>query len=158
MMVTISYFSHASIQGREQLFEKLADIEASAFSDVWTSKMLAASMKQPWNHLWTASVQGEICGYLLANLVAEETELLRIAVDKNNRNAGIGKMLMESYLAFAKKSCTRGLLEVRHSNAAARHLYETNGYRMLAVRKNYYNNPAEDAELYELDFGDLHFQ
>ncbi len=150
-MITIAYYNDELIQGQEQLLEALADIERTTFSDAWTKEMLASSLQQAWNHLWVAVVQGMPCGYLIANVVADETELLRIAVNKENQNAGIGQMLTVSYLSFAKKNCTRGLLEVRHGNAAAKHLYEKNGYRMFSTRKNYYKNPPEDADIYELN-------
>ena len=148
-MLEIGYYNFELMQDREQLLEGLAELEGASFSDAWTYEMLASSMEQKWNHLFVATVQGEICGYLLANVVADETELLRIAVDEKHRNAGVGQLLLDAYFTFAKKSSSRGLLEVRHGNAAAKHLYEKNGYRLLATRKKYYKNPMEDADMYE---------
>lgn len=138
--------------GLDELTGLLADMESVCFSDAWTYEMIASSMEQAWNHLFVATVQGEMCGYLLANVVADETELLRIAVDEKRRNEGVGQALLDAYFTFATKCSSRGLLEVRHGNAAAKHLYEKNGYRLLATRKNYYKNPMEDADMYEILF------
>lgn len=135
--------------GLDELTGLLTDMENACFADAWTYEMLASSMEQAWNHLFVATMQGEMRGYLLANVVADETELLRIAVDEKRRNEGVGQALLDAYFTFAKKSSSRGLLEVRHGNAAAKHLYEKNGYRLLATRKKYYKNPVEDADMYE---------
>ena len=62
------------------------------------------------------------------------------------------RLLMDAYLAFARIDAVRGLLEVRHGNGAAKHLYEKNGYHLLACRKNYYKHPDEDADIYEIAF------
>ena len=47
-----------------------------------------------------------------------------------------------------EKSRERGLntisLEVRESNKAARSLYESSGFGIIAKRPGYYNNPVED--------------
>lgn len=151
-MLEIGYYNYEWMKDREQLLKRLAELEGAAFSDAWTYEMLASSMAQAWNHLFVATMQGEMCGYLLANVVADETELLRIAVDEKRRNEGVGQALLDAYFTFASKSSSRGLLEVRHGNAAAKHLYEKNGYRLLATRKNYYKNPMEDADMYEILF------
>ena len=151
-MLEISYYNYELMQDREQLLERIAELEGASFFDAWTYEMLASSMEQAWNHLFVATMQGEILGYLLANVVAGETELLRIAVDEKQRNAGVGQSLLDAYFTFAKKSSSRGLLEVRHGNAVAKHMYEKNGYRLLATRKKYYKNPIEDADMYELLF------
>ena len=39
----------------------------------------------------------------------------------------------------------RYTLEVRVSNASAIHLYEKLGFRAVGIRKNFYDNPKEDA-------------
>jgi len=51
----------------------------------------------------------------------------------------------------AEKGAQSVILEVRRSNRAAIALYEKFGFRQAAVRKNYYENPEEDALLMALD-------
>ena len=57
-----------------------------------------------------------------------------------------------NHLWIARIDAVHGLLEVRHGNGAAKHLYEKNGYHLLACRKNYYKHPDEDADIYEIAF------
>ena len=133
--------------------QRVAQMEQDAFDDAWTEAMVADSLAQSYNHLWLAEDDaGTPCGYLLANVLGDETELLRIAVNPECRKDGIGQLLMDAYLAFARIDAVRGLLEVRHGNGAAKHLYEKNGYHLLACRKNYYKHPDEDADIYEIAF------
>ena len=148
-MLEIRHYNSIHGDDYDTLFAVLADMEQEVFADAWTKTMLEESMQQPYNHLWIVRDEG-LCGYLVANVIADESELLRIAVDQAYRRSGIGKMLMESYLAFVRENCTRGLLEVRHGNEAAKKLYEMYGYTPLATRKRYYNNPVEDADIYEV--------
>jgi ribosomal-protein-alanine N-acetyltransferase len=44
-----------------------------------------------------------------------------------------------------KRRATRLTLEVRESNERARKFYYRNGFIDVAIRKNYYRNPVEDA-------------
>lgn len=132
---------------------EVAQMEGDSFTDAWTEEMVADSLAQSYNHLWLAEDDtGVPCGYLLANILGDETELLRIAVNPEQRKGGIGQMLMETYLAFVQRVSARGLLEVRHGNIAAKCLYEKSGYHLLTVRKNYYKHPDEDADIYEIIF------
>lgn len=86
-------------------------------------------------------------GYLLASLMGDESELLRIAVADSARRTGVGKGLLARY--FEELSEVESFfLEVREGNHPARGLYEEMGYRRIATRENYYKNPNENAVLY----------
>lgn len=141
--------SGGPIADLELLAMQIAEIEEACFGDAWTKEMIVSSLVQSCNHVFLLCKQGRLCGYLIANMVAGETELLRVAVLPQFRREGVGQMLLESYLSYANAGCERGLLEVRHGNVAAKHLYEKNGYHLFATRKNYYKNPVEDADMYE---------
>ncbi len=88
-------------------------------------------------------------GYLMANIIIDESELLRIAVSSELQRRGIGRSLMYEYFEYIKPYCKRSILEVRQSNIKARRLYEELGYKSISVRKDYYNAPVEDAVIYE---------
>ena len=88
-------------------------------------------------------------GYLMANIIIDESELLRIAVSSELQRRGIGRSLMMEYLEYIKPYCKRSILEVRQSNIKARRLYEALGYKNISIRKDYYNAPVEDAIIYE---------
>lgn len=85
--------------------------------------------------------------------VAKEAELLRIAVDPEQRGRGLARTLLRACEAELAATGIRDLhLEVRVSNAAARSLYAGAGWRESGLRKDYYRD-GEDAVLYAKRLG-----
>ena len=92
---------------------------------------------------------GEPLGFLSGKIVAPESELENIVIDPRARRRGLADALLREFLRQAEQQAGRvAFLEVRESNAAARALYEKNGFRETGRRKRYYRNPEEDAILY----------
>lgn len=93
---------------------------------------------------------GRIVGFAGIMLVADEAELLNIAVTPSFRGQGIGQMLLDKMITEAAQKATRRLLlEVRKSNVSAMQMYNKNQFVKLGERKNYYSNPKEDAVIME---------
>jgi ribosomal-protein-alanine N-acetyltransferase len=92
---------------------------------------------------WVAVVESVVQGFIAARqIVVDEFEILNVAVALEARNQGIGSALVAH--ACAELSGT-GYLEVRTSNIAAQRLYLRCGWKVAGTRREYYNNPAEDA-------------
>jgi len=89
---------------------------------------------------------GRLVGYCACWAVFDELQVNSLAVAEDWRRRGIGRRVM----AFAiQETAAEGVrsatLEVRRSNEAARRLYESLGFRVEAIRRDYYQNPREDA-------------
>ena len=81
----------------------------------------------------------EIVGFFVLRTVFDTSELMDIAVAKAFQGRGLGRRLLNEALKTAKLSgAARVTLEVRESNFKARSLYESAGFVVDAVRKNYY--------------------
>lgn len=76
-----------------------------------------------------------------------ESEIINLAVDPKYQGQGIAKELLQDILNEAKT----WLLEVRESNIKAKALYESLGFEVIAQRKQYYQNPREDALIMRRD-------
>jgi ribosomal-protein-alanine N-acetyltransferase len=88
----------------------------------------------------------DVGGYLIGRAVAEEAEILNLAVMPEERRHGLGSRLLEAGLsALAAAGAQRVWLEVRESNAAAQALYQRRGFTAAGRRARYYKNPVEDA-------------
>jgi len=88
-------------------------------------------------------------GFLVAQCGGAEWELENIAVLPVLRRRGVGAALLSTLLEEARRrQAERILLEVRASNQAAIRLYGQAGFQLLARRRGYYQNPAEDALLF----------
>jgi len=87
-----------------------------------------------------------VVGFAVVRQVGDDGELLQIAVDKAARRKGVGDSLMVAVLEYAAKNALGSVfLEVREGNEAAVQLYRKHGFESVRVRKDYYNDPVEDA-------------
>jgi ribosomal-protein-alanine N-acetyltransferase len=91
-----------------------------------------------------------LAGFVLFAQVADECEILDIAVDPASRRDGLGARLLVAALAAAvARGARRCFLEVRASNAGAQAFYRAAGFVEDGRRKDYYRSGQgrEDALL-----------
>ena len=78
--------------------------------------------------------------------MVDEGNITNVAVRRDCRRQGVAAALLDALEAQGKERELAFLtLEVRQSNAPARALYEKLGYLQAGLRRNYYENPREDA-------------
>lgn len=127
--------------------ETLAQIHATAFAGTaaWDADALARLAETPGVFaLMEASAPP--AGFILMRLVADEAEVLTLAVRPEARRQGVAAALLEAALAHALAAgIARCFLEVAENNAAARALYERHGFSETGRRPGYYRSGAEDA-------------
>jgi ribosomal-protein-alanine N-acetyltransferase len=93
-----------------------------------------------------AEEEGIVCGLVVFRTMADEAEILNLAVASARRRRGFGSRLMEDALAACKTAgAKRIFLEVRESNDAARKFYLRMGLTEVGRRRDYYSHPIEDA-------------
>jgi ribosomal-protein-alanine N-acetyltransferase len=98
---------------------------------------------------WVAELNGEMSGVLVGRMAADEFEILNLAVLRAHRRRGIAWLLLDTALRWSRGAgIKRMLLEVRASNQAAIGLYARHGFMDCGRRKQYYQNPPEDALLF----------
>jgi ribosomal-protein-alanine N-acetyltransferase len=97
---------------------------------------------------WVVEADQSVCGFLVAHTVAGQGEILNLAVDPANRNAGHASVLLQRALdEFRRQAIADIFLEVRASNSAALAFYERHGFVRTGQRPGYYQNPPEAAVL-----------
>ena len=131
------------------LLEEIAAMELRAFAVPWSMKTFEGAFAADNVTILAAMDEdGTLMGYACLLVIAPDGELMNIAVDDRFRGRGIGSALMEAVLERAARLGAEDVfLEVRESNAPARHLYEKYGFETLGRRKKYYQKPVEDAIL-----------
>lgn len=87
---------------------------------------------------WLALYQNNPIGFILARQVIDTAEILSFGVLSSFRKKGIGKKLLDQLILNMKIPI---FLEVSIENKEAIHLYQSRGFEILTVRKNYYNHP-----------------
>lgn len=129
-------------------------LEIRLMRDVDTERVMV-SEEAAYSHPWTAGifrdclqagyycVVGELAGRVMAHAVMSvavgEAHVLNLCVHPHWQGRGHGRRMLEHLLAVAvSRAATHMFLEVRASNTAAQHLYETLGFNEIAQRPGYY--------------------
>ena len=128
-------------------------IETATFAMPWPEDSFRKEMTENKTARYlVAERAGEVIAYAGAWLIIDEGHITNIAVRKDERGQGVGRAITEALMQYAANlGVVYMTLEVRKSNAAARHLYESLGFQQLAVRKRYYEDNGEDALLMVCD-------
>ena len=133
--------------GRDDLPEVMAVMDDSfdpRFGEAWTMGQCAGLLPMPGVWLTLARADEEVLGFALARLVADEAELLLLAVKTAGQRRGIGRILLEH---FEDQAVARGAarlhLEVREGNHALS-LYEQGGFGLVGRRRDYYSGQKGD--------------
>jgi len=124
----------------------IAALERQCFSAPWSEQALLEEVENPQALFLCALWQGEPVGYVGCLWALDEGSICNVAVDGAYRRRGIAKALLTELALRGKKLGLRSLsLEVRVSNLGAQALYKALGYEVLGLRKNFYQQPREDA-------------
>lgn len=132
--------------------DSILEIEKLCFSLPWNRSALENQMNAE-NCLFLAAVDREaVLGYIGLMTVIDEGYISNIAVARQYRRRGVADALIDALVEHTKDSLAFMTLEVRESNAPAVALYEKHGFVTVGTRKNYYENPKENARLMTLFF------
>ena len=94
----------------------------------------------------------EVIGFLDFSVMYEKVEINNIYVKEDYRNSGIASKLLE-YMIKEIKDIDNITLEVRVDNESAINLYKKFGFKIIGVRKNYY----EDIDGYLMERGNYEY-
>lgn len=132
-----------------ELVPQIAELERLCFSKPWSEQMLADELDNPLaSYIVAVGDNDQVLGYAGLTVVAGEGYIDNIAVRKEYRLQGIAQALLEVFLRFGTAHQLAFLtLEVRASNEPAKRLYLKHGFAQVGRRKNYYDQPTEDAIL-----------
>ena len=128
--------------------DDLSYIESSCFSAPWSKNSIEEALSDQ-NYVFLKLVFDEkTIGYGGIMTVLDESDVVNIAVLPEYRGRGFGRMLLCALQDTAKEKDSVLLhLEVRQSNEVAIGLYESFGFKVDGIRKNYYTKPQENAVL-----------
>ena len=112
---------------------------------------MTAAFDQPAFHAYgLLDDAGTLLAYITLYHIADELEIINIAVHPDIRGQGLGGRLLDYALREeVKLGILSMFLEVRTSNTPAIALYERAGFRLAGRRRAYYTDPAEDGLVYE---------
>ncbi len=116
---------------------RLADLHAGAFSAPWDAAAFEALLGQAG----VVAIEARE-GFILLRAVADEAEILTLAVDPVARRQGLGaRLVQQGATAAAALGATRLFLEVADDNLPALALYTRAGFTEAGRRPGYYARP-----------------
>lgn len=124
----------------DEIFQLLTEIYDDS---PWQYRLIRYRLKDEHSEVYIAQRNQEIVGFMVVKNIAGDYELDNIGVKPDFQGQKVGSQLMD---------CLSNLtgtifLEVRSSNLTAQQLYKKYGFTEYNIRKNYYQNPLEDAVL-----------
>lgn len=137
---------------QEQDTFSVAEIEASNFSQPWTQMAFSKAVCND-NYIYIVALDGpQIVGYAGCLISCDEGDITNIAVLNDYRRMGIASELLKQIFRLAsEKGVVSIFLEVRQSNTTAQSLYNSIGFEMVGIRKDFYQKPSEDAIVMKYD-------
>ena len=129
--------------------DAVMSIMSSAFSpsfgEAWTRSQCAGILPMSGVTLTIADSENGPAGFSLVRAVADEAELLLLAVAREEQRRGIGQALLDYFVDAARgQGASKLHLEVRDGNSAMR-LYLAAGFVPAGRRRNYYHGPDGSA-------------
>ncbi|ABM39141.1 ribosomal protein S18-alanine N-acetyltransferase [Polaromonas naphthalenivorans] len=146
---------NAAFQPLEARFEPMTPdwlpavlrVEQSAYPQPWSERNFLDSLQAGYQaQLLTAgsAEKPELLGYFVAMKGVDEVHLLNITVAPAWQRQGWALVMLDALGVWSRGQGALWLwLEVRVSNARARSVYESHGFRHVGTRRNYY--PASAA-------------
>jgi ribosomal-protein-alanine N-acetyltransferase len=127
----------------------IATLEARSFSNPWNPDTFRSLLEREGVRIFVAEDSNEgVVGYSVIWWVLDQGELANLAVRPEFRKRGIGAALLDHSLHWAGSQGVESLfLEVRVSNESANRLYGSRGFTQISTRRDYYQNPREDARI-----------
>jgi ribosomal-protein-alanine N-acetyltransferase len=136
---------------RVEDLDEVLEIERTSFSMPWSRGAFTYEIER--NRVarcWVMREHDRVVGYLCLWEVADELHITNVAVHPASRRRGIGRALLAHVLDDAvRRALSMVGLEVRPTNAEARALYESFGFRVVGRRRGYYYDTGEDALIME---------
>ena len=107
-------------------------------------------------NLFLCAVVGDtIAGFIQCDVVYDSANLNLIAVDEGFRRQNIAAGLIQTAEEILREYKTANdfasvvfSLEVRSQNTSAQNLYQKCGFARAGLRKNFYQDPQDDAVIY----------
>jgi len=125
-----------------------AELEKKCFSEPWSAVAIENTLNDGLTYGFAILDGQKLTGYALLQVLCDEGDILKIAVDPSSQRQGFGFALMRAMTDKARELGLKRLtLEVRASNSAAAALYQKSGFTVDGRRKDYYKNPVEDGIL-----------
>ncbi len=130
---------------------RLTELEKILFptDSPWSKADFEYEINQPHTFYLGVEEDGKLIGYAGLGIMGipgdTDCEIRTIGVDPDYQRRGVGRLIMDNLIHVADQLSAPIFLEVRTDNDPAKAMYESYGFVILGLRKNYYQPSGADA-------------
>ena len=126
---------------------QIAEIEKKSIPQPWSEAAFSEDLEDEKAVTLAAFCGDVLCGFITGVYLLDTADIYSVAVSADYRGNGVGKRLLEEFFSALPDEVQAVNLEVRESNIPALKLYEKTGFQSVGLRKNFYQDPRENAVL-----------
>lgn len=136
--MTAVHIEEAGIRELDAVMAIMNEAFDPGYGEAWTEPQTLSMLALPGVWLSLARIDDRPAGFALNRIIADEAELLLLAVSPGFRRMGVALALIErSRMMTRQRNGFRLHLEVRHNNPAIE-LYRKAGFSLVGRRPGYY--------------------
>lgn len=125
--------------------DSISNILTYEFDDFWNYTVFKSELENKNSKYVVAKLNNEIIGFGGIWFSVDDIHITNIVVKKIYRNQKIGSLILTALIDMCKNQAQKAItLEVNLNNIPAQKLYQKFGFKIVGIRKKYYNN-TEDA-------------
>lgn len=134
--------------------EQVLEVERQSFTLPWSKEAFLNELTVNQYAVYIViEDNGKIAGYCGSWVVIDESHITNIAILPEYRGKKLGEALLRKMIEISiSMGAIRMTLEVRVSNMVAINLYEKLGFQKGGIRKRYYTDNHEDANIMWVNF------
>ena len=128
------------------ILDEVVAIEHDSSNIPWPIEHFHSSLENNNNLSYALMLRDKLIGYVVALLAIDSADILNIAIDSGCQRQGYAtKLLSHLVNEFSEKGAKEVFLEARASNNGAISFYNSQGFKQISVRKNYYMKNSNDS-------------
>ena len=128
------------------ILDQVVAIERNSSKNPWPTEHFRSSLENSTNLSYALMRKDKLIGYVIAALAIESADILNIAIDSGYQRQGYATKLLNRLVSeFSEKGAKEVFLETRVSNNGAISFYNSQGFKQISVRKNYYMKNSNDS-------------
>lgn len=126
--------------------DMLSELHRQCFAEVWNADEIRTLITTLGAFAVVARIAGDVAGYALVRVAADEGEILALGVVPEQRRGGVARELVAALTFHAiVRGARRMVLEVSVDNPAGKALYAAAGFTPVGHRRDYYRRPEGGA-------------
>jgi ribosomal-protein-alanine N-acetyltransferase len=122
--------------------QAVSDLEKQLFDGRFDLAALSALLVKPIFYgvvLPAPDMPKTIYAYCLAYITSTQADIIALGTDKTKQGRGFGRIILQHLIDVAEQQNVPEItLEVAADNIPARRLYDSCGFHVLGIRKDYY--------------------